>query len=148
MKHVNLIRPCVGISSPRMLFDHQIASNLQKDANGNDIAYFTTRNTPKRAEELLNGGSVYWIIKGKIAMRQKIVNIETHLDETNRKYCVISKSPQIIITAPHPYRAMQGWRYLEAEKTPKDLHVFDPDNLSDNDIDPQMAAELSQLGLL
>ena len=148
MKHVNLIRPCVGIDSPRMLFDRQIAGDMQKDANGNDVAYFTTRNTPKRSEELLNGGSIYWIIKGKISMRQKIVNIETHLDETNRKYCIIYKSPEIIITAPHPHRAMQGWRYLEAEKAPKDLHVFDLDNFGDNDIDPQMAAALSELGLL
>ncbi len=146
--HVNLLRPCVGIDSPRALYENQIASRQIMGADHNRYNYFTTRNTPKRANEILNGGSVYWIVKGAIIMRQTIVDIETLVDDNNKKYCLITKDPEIMLVKPMPYRAMQGWRYLEAEKAPDDLYPFDPDQPPEDEVDPKMAKELAELGLL
>lgn len=146
--HVNLLRPCVGIDSPRALYENQIASRQIMGADHNRYNYFTTRNTPKRANEILNGGSVYWIVKGAIIMRQTIVDIETLVDNNNKKYCLITKDPEIMLVKPMPYRAMQGWRYLESEKAPDDLYPFDPDQTPEDEVDPKMAKELAELGLL
>lgn len=142
------MRPCVGIHSPQELYDHQIEHRGVVDETGRKLNYFTTRNTPKRANEILNGGSVYWIIKGAIVMRQTILNIETLLDDNGKKYCRIVKDPEIMLVAPKPQRAMQGWRYLPAEQSPPDLHPLDPDNQNDDEIDEKMAKELAELGLL
>jgi len=142
------MRPCVGIDSPRALYDDQINSRQTIGGDGKYYNYFTTRNTPKRAYEILNGGSVFWIVKAKIVMRQTIVNIETHLDDNGKKYCLIIKDPEIMLVQPTPQRAMQGWRYLEAASSPKDLYPFDPDNEPDEHVDPQMAKDLAELGLL
>ncbi len=78
-----------------------------------------TRQTPKRAAELLEGGSLYWVIKGSIMVRQPIVKIET-LDSGTQP-CRIELHPELIETAPQPRRAFQGWRYLEAKDAPPDL---------------------------
>lgn len=147
--HVNIMRPCVGIHSPMELYDHQLAHRGIVDDNGRKLNYFTTRNTPKRANELLDGGSVYWIIKGAIVMRQTILDVETLLDDNGKKYCLITKDPEIILTTPKPQRAMQGWRYLEANQAPKDLYPLDPDAENEQDqLDEGMAKDLAELGLL
>jgi hypothetical protein len=146
--HVNLLRPCVGVDSPKMLYDIQCSSRTIKDEDGNPVTYFTTRNTPKRANEILNGGSVYWIVKGAIVMRQTIVNIETLYDDNERKFCCVSTSPEIMLVSPKPQRPMQGWRYLETDKAPDDLHPFGPNEVETETIDPKMAKELAELGLI
>lgn len=142
------MRPCVGIDSPKMLYEHRIANPMAHDEDGTPYTFLTTRNTPKRAKELMNGGSVYWITKAAIRMRQSIINVETLQDENNKKYCKIWMEPEIILVTPKPQRAMQGWRYLEPEKAPEDLYPFDPEHTPENEVDPQMAKELSDLGLL
>lgn len=81
-------------------------------------------------------------------MRQTILNIETLPDEAGRNHCKISTCPDIMLTVPEPRRAMQGWRYLETSQTPPDMHPLDPDDTSQDDIDPKMAKELAALGLL
>ncbi len=147
--HVNIMRPCVGIHSPRELYDNQIHSRMIEGTDHNRYNYFTTRNTPKRKAEILDGGSVYWIIKGAIVMRQTIIDIETLVDDNGKKFCMITKDPEIMLVQPKPQRAMQGWRYLEAEQSPPDLYPFDPeadDNASK--LDEKMAEELAELGLL
>lgn len=118
--------------------------------NGQEVNFFDTRNTPKRKEEILNGGSVYWIVKGAIIMRQTIVDILTLEDEqSGKKFCRVIKSPEIMLVEHTPHRAMQGWRYFDAEKQPRDLHPFDPNgNAQQDQIDPQMAKDLAELGLL
>ena len=147
--HVNIMRPCVGIHSPRELYDNQLHSRITEGQYRNRYNYFTTRNTPKRAAEILDGGSVYWIIKGAIIMRQTIIDIETLADDNGKKFCMIVKDPEIMLVQPKPQRAMQGWRYLDPEQSPPDLYPFDPE-ADDNThtLDEKMAKELSELGLL
>jgi len=81
-------------------------------------------------------------------MRQTITDIETLVDDNNKKFCLVTKDPEIMLVKPMPYRAMQGWRYLEKEKAPEDLYPYDPDHNPEDEVDPKMAKELAELGLL
>lgn len=146
--HVNLIRPCVGIEHPKMLYEHQQTYRHYLGQDNQRYTFFTTRNTPRRKDEILNGGSVYWITKGKILMRQRIIDIETLQDEEGKNYCRISTDPDIMLTVPMLHRAMQGWRYFPPEKAPQDLRPFDPEEVEPEDIDPQLSEELRAAGLI
>lgn len=79
-----------------------------------------TRQTPKRAEEILDGGSLYWVIKGTVLVRMPITEIET-IGQKGQARCIIRLSPNPVMTAPMPRRAFQGWRYLTAADAPPDL---------------------------
>ncbi len=145
--HINLIRPCVGVDSPETLHEIQQTSRLLYKEDGTPYTYFTTRNSPKRRDELINGGSIYWITKGAIRMRQRIIDIETLEDENNKKYCLISLDPEIMLTVPEARRAMQGWRYLPPEQSPADLHPLGEDS-NETAPSPDMAQKLAEAGLL
>ncbi|MGY4159874.1 hypothetical protein ACVINW_005716 [Bradyrhizobium sp. USDA 4461] len=71
-----------------------------------------TRMTPKREEELLAGGSLYWVIRGEIAAREKIIAIEPFRDKDGIGRCRIVMQPKVIAVSPRPTRPFQGWRYL------------------------------------
>jgi hypothetical protein len=88
--------------------------------NGQLMAH-TTRMTPKRSKEILDGGSLYWVIKRVIQARQRIVELEDFVDSDGIKRCHIWLDPEIIPTAPAPKRPFQGWRYLKPEHAPADL---------------------------
>ena len=87
-----------------------------------------TRQTPKRAEEILDGGSLFWVFKGQILVRQLVIGIETLADGA-RKRCEIHLADALIPTAPQPRRAFQGWRYFETKDVPPDLPDGDTANL-------------------
>ena len=100
-----------------------------------------TRNTPKRAEELLEAGSLYRIFKGAILCRQRILGVETH-GEGKAKRCQIVLDPQVIRVAPTPRRPFQGWRYLTLEDAPPDLGAA-----ADQDAIPtELALKLREMG--
>ena len=71
-----------------------------------------TRMTPKRGDELLAGGSLYWVIRGEIAAREKIIAIEPFRDKDGIGRCRLVMQPKVIAVSPRPMRAFQGWRYL------------------------------------
>ncbi|HTK36312.1 MAG TPA: DUF1489 domain-containing protein [Caulobacteraceae bacterium] len=100
-----------------------------------------TRQTPKRADELVDGGSIYRVIKGVIQCRQRILRIET-VGEGQAARCHIVVSPEIIRTAPAPRRPFQGWRYLEPKDAPQDLHGEGGDDA----IPTELALKLRELG--
>ncbi|CAM3654555.1 DUF1489 domain-containing protein [Litorimonas haliclonae] len=79
-----------------------------------------TRMTPKRKDELLDGGSLYWVIKGIIQCRNKIVGFE-ETTKNGHRACAIVMDPNLIPVVPTPRRAFQGWRYLQAGDAPDDL---------------------------
>lgn len=79
-----------------------------------------TRMTPKRIDEVLDGGSLYRVFKGQVLCRQKILAIDT-VGEGATKRCEVTVDPPIIRVVPQPRRAFQGWRYLPAEDAPADL---------------------------
>ncbi len=80
-----------------------------------------TRMAPKRDEELLAGGSLYWVIRGEIAAREKIVAIEPFRDRDGIGRCRLVMQPKVIAVSPRPMRAFQGWRYFEESVAPPDL---------------------------
>lgn len=112
----------VGIDSIdhlRTVHHHRIAERI---ANGGEAyGYHVTRNFPKRAEELLDGGSLYWVIRGKISARQTIVRLDPVVDDRDRPACRIVLEKQHIMVEPRSFRAFQGWRYFKAADAPTDL---------------------------
>ncbi|MGJ5207912.1 DUF1489 family protein [Bradyrhizobium sp. HKCCYLR20261] len=80
-----------------------------------------TRMTPKRVEDILGGGSLYWVIRGEVAAREKIIGIEPFRDSDGIGRCRIIMQPKVIAVSPRPMRPFQGWRYLTAEDAPADL---------------------------
>ena len=80
-----------------------------------------TRMTPKRDEELLAGGSLYWVIRGEIAAREKIIAIEPFRDRDGIGRCRLVMQPKVVAVLPRPMRAFQGWRYFTEDAAPPDL---------------------------
>jgi hypothetical protein len=80
-----------------------------------------TRMTPKRDEEILAGGSLYWVIRGEIAAREKIIAIEPFRDRDGIGRCRLVMQPKVVAVMPRPMRAFQGWRYFAAGDVPPDL---------------------------
>ena len=103
-----------------------------------------TRNWPKRADELLDGGSMFWIIKGQMVVRQPIANLIEVKREDGRPACGIVLHPELIPVWPRRARIFQGWRYLETEDSPEDL----PQTEDAAPMPAELAAELRELGLL
>lgn len=142
---LNLIKLAVGIEDAGHLATVQERRLADSLAAGHGPRLFhVTRNVPRRAAELLDGGSIYWVIKGRIRVRQRLLDIEQDTDDEGRRYCRLMLDPERVETRPWPHRAIQGWRYLPAEAAPPDL--VRPE--SDSRLPPDMAAELRDLGLL
>ena len=102
-----------------------------------------TRNRPRRAGEILDGGSIYWIIKGVMSARQNIIDLAEVQRADGRVSCGLVLSPNLVATVPTKMRIFQGWRYLETEDAPADL--TDP---VDESMPPALVAELRDLGVL
>ena len=83
--------------------------------------YHHTRMVPKRGDELAEGGSIFWVIKGLIQVRQEIVAVTQITDRGGRKACELVFDPEIVAVEPTPKRPFQGWRYLKPEDAPADL---------------------------
>jgi hypothetical protein len=131
---LHLIKLCVGIDSVADLR----AWRAHRAAQGHR-SVAPTRQTPKRAAELLDGGSLYWVIKGQVLVRQAIDEIVT--EEGGPQPCRIYLKPDLIETAPQPRRAFQGWRYLEAGDAPPDLAVA-----GEEAVPQDLARQLRELG--
>jgi len=100
-----------------------------------------TRQTPKRADELLDGGSIYWVIKGWICARQKLLELRP-VTRGGIPHCGLVCDRELIRVAPRPRRAFQGWRYLEPKDAPPDLLK------GSDDMPDEMLRELAALGLM
>lgn len=107
------------------------------------ILMHVTRSRPRRADEILDGGSIYWIIKGVMIARQKIIDLAEVQRADGRPACGLVLSPDLVATNPKKMRIFQGWRYLEAEDVPADLTES-----ADESMPPALAAELRALGIL
>ncbi|HEY4266049.1 MAG TPA: DUF1489 domain-containing protein [Micropepsaceae bacterium] len=139
---VHLIKLCVGADSIEDLADWQkkrSAERTKKNENG-DILHIT-RMTPKRGDELLKGGSLYWVIKGQIAVRQKLLALKPVVRE-GVPHCALVLDRSLVPTVRRTHRAFQGWRYFDPKDAPRDLKA------SDKSIPEGLRAELTQLGLL
>jgi len=105
-----------------------------------------TRMTPKRIDEILAGGSLYWVIRGEIAAREKIIAIEPFRDKDGIGRCRLIMQPKVIAVSPRPMRPFQGWRYLRADAAPVDLGKAAAGTIAA--MPEPMRRELRDLGLL
>lgn len=134
---LHLLKLSVGTHS----IEEKEAFVRMRVANGG-APFHITRMVPKRVGELLDGGSLYWVIKGNVQARQAIERIEPFFDDENIRRCRIILSPMVTRTVWQPKRPFQGWRYLTAQDTPRDL------NEGEAGLPARLNAELSELGLL
>jgi hypothetical protein len=104
-----------------------------------------TRMTPKRVEEILDGGSLYWVIKGEIAAREKIIAIEPFRDKDGIGRCRLVMQPKVIPVMQRPMRPFQGWRYFDPKDAPADLGSA---GAGVADLPEPLRRELRDLGLL
>ena len=140
---LNLIKLCVGAESLEALQIWGKQRLIDRAKAGEEVCLFhTTRMHPKRAEELLDGGSLYWVIKGNIQARQRLTELRSIVDSEGIRRCKLILDNEIVPTEWQPRRAFQGWRYLPVDEAPQDL---DSANLS---LPGHLRAELAELGLL
>ncbi len=141
---LHLIKLAVGVDDIAHMKVVQSARRKQRRQSPRSPHWVYTRNTPKRSEELLAGGSLYWVVRGVIRCRQELVGFEQDFDrEEARKYCRIKVRRTLVPTTPQACKAFQGWRYLDPKGAPPDLSHGDT-----SDMPAEMAAELKRLGLL
>jgi hypothetical protein len=114
---IHLIKLCVGAET---LEDLEAWQTRQMKTLPNPVHH--TRMSPKRAEEVLAGGSIYWVIRNRICVRQRIVDIRTGPDETGRSMCELVFDPELIPVTPRPKKPFQGWRYFKTGDAPPDLN--------------------------
>lgn len=105
--------------------------------------FHTTRMVPKRVDELLDGGSLYWVIKGNVQCRQRLLDVRPFTDVDGINRCHLVLEPKIIPTQWQPRRAFQGWRYLTTAEAP-----LDEASGKAASVPPELRNELAALGLL
>lgn len=143
---LHLIKLCVGVDSIRELDEWIKERMAQKKKKKEAIEHIhTTRMMPTQKEALLDGGSLYWVIKGVISARQKLIDLRPFTDKEGIKRCRIVMEPKLVPVLPKPRSAFQGWRYLKANEAPADLAKGAKGAAA---IPEEMRRELHELGLL
>lgn len=143
---LHLIKLCVGVETIGELEDWIVERRRRAGGNRADGRHVhITRMMPKRAEPLLDGGSLYWVIKGQLSCRQALRGIESFTDGEGIGRCRLVLEPKVVPVLPRPYRPFQGWRYLEDDDAPADLGAG-ADAITA--LPEEMRRELVALGLL
>jgi hypothetical protein len=144
---LHLIKLSVGADSVKDLKEW-VAERIKAAKNKGQPPHHihVTRMTPKRVDELLAGGSIYWVIRGEIAAREKLIAIEPFRDKDGIGRCRLVMQPKIIPVSPRPMRPFQGWRYFEADAAPPDLTRSAASGVAA--MPEPMRRELRDLGLL
>lgn len=139
---IHLIKLSVGSDSVDEIEDWQRFRSKQR-INGQ--YYHLTRMWPKREDELLNGGSIYWVVKGLVQVRQRILGLEEIIGDDGIRRCAILLDPDLVRTTTAPKRPFQGWRYLKPEDAPADLGTA---RANDDALPPELAGALAEIGVL
>jgi len=141
---LHLIKLCVGIDTVEDLEAYRIQRSKEQSARGVPIqSVHVTRMFPKQAERLLDGGSLYWVIKRVVQCRQRILSLDEIVGEDGIRRCAIVMDPEIVRTSPATRRPFQGWRYLKAEEAPMD--ISDPAAGGEN-LPPDLRRKLIEIG--
>ncbi len=138
---INLVKLSVGTEDVAGLAAWQQTRRAQA-ADG--LPQHVTRMWPKRAEEILDGGSIFWVIKGVILCRQRIVRLDERVGADGIRRCAIVSDPDLIRVEATPKRAFQGWRYLQPSDAPTDL----PDGAqAEEALPPELSKALAAIGV-
>ncbi len=143
---LHLIKLCVGCDSVKDLEDWIREKLKQRKKSRQPREHIhTTRMMPKRVDDLLGGGSLFWVIRGQLMCRQKLIDVRSFVDKEGVGRCRLVLEPKVVPVQPRPWRAFQGWRYLEAKDAPRDLDRAAP---GARDMPETLRRELRDLGLL
>ena len=143
---LHLIKLCVGCDSVKDLREWIREKLAEKKKRKQPLEHIhTTRMVPKRAEELIDGGSLFWVIRGEVLCRQRLIDVRPFVDKDGIGRCRLVMEPKVVLTQPRPYRAFQGWRYLAVKDAPKDLDRAAPGAAK---MPEGLRRELRGLGLL
>lgn len=143
---LHLIKLCVGAHSVRELKGWIRQRRADQRARGAKPEHIhRTRMMPRRAAELLDGGSLYWVIRGEIACRQRIRELRRFRDRDGVGRCALVLDAKVVLVVPRAYRPFQGWRYLDHAAAPRDLDAAAP---GASDMPEQLRRELAELGLM
>jgi len=142
---VHLLKLAVGSASVAELEEWvALQAEAARAAGMEPAARITTRMAPKRADEVLDGGSLYWVVKGVVAARQRVLSIEPFKDGEGTGRIRILLAPSVVSVRPRPCRPFQGWRYLRPQDAPADLSS----DARADDMPPGMRRELAELCLI
>ena len=137
---LNILKLCVGAISVEDLTDWHHAHRHSWPPG---TTAHVTRMWPKREDELLDAGSLYWVIKGTILARQRLLRLEERIGHDGIRRCALILDAEVIRTEPAPRRPFQGWRYLDPEASPRDLTT----RSTDDTLPPELARALAEIGL-
>ena len=135
---LSILKLCVGIDDVDQLRAVQ-ARRLREEGTLRHV----TRHRPRRAEEIAGVGSLYWVIRGYVQVRQVIVDIET-IRHDEGKRCAFVLDPLLVLTEHQPRRPHQGWRYLDAADAPPDLASANA--MGPADLPAPLARTLKEIG--
>jgi hypothetical protein len=143
---VHLVKLCVGVDTVEELHEWQFShlKALRKARKPAEHCH-RTMQTPKRRNEILDGGSLYWVIKGLILVRQRVLDLRADLKDDGTACCGIVLDPKLVATRPQARRPFQGWRYLDPADVPPDLRAYAP---SRRQPPPGMREDLRELRLI
>ena len=143
---LHLIKLCVGCDTITDLEDWIEENRSHFRRLGRDYEQtHTTRMVPKRMDELLAGGSLFWVIRGQVACRQTLLGVRPFTDGDGIGRCRLVLEPVVVPVEPRPYRPFQGWRYLALKDAPRDI---DPKAGDLARMPEDMRRQLAELGLL
>lgn len=142
MAKLHLIKLSVGSDSIESLITWQ-SSNRAKGADG--LPRHITRMWPKRAAELLDGGSIYWVVQGLVQCRQRLLRFDEVTGSDGIRRCAFALDPEIIRTTTAQKRPFQGWRYLKPGDAPADLPSS---RQSEDSLPPDLSAALADIGVI
>jgi hypothetical protein len=138
---LHILKLCVGAASVQDLIDWQ-ATHPSPFPTGE--RRHVTRMWPKRQAEVLDGGSLYWVVRGAVLCRQRILRLDEVTGDDGIRRCGIVMDPTVIRTEPALRRPFQGWRYLDPSEAPRDLAAPRP---GDDALPPGMAEALAEFGV-
>lgn len=143
---LNLIKLCVGCDSVQELelwIEERLKGRRKRGLSREHM--HRTRMVPKRADELRDGGSLYWVIRGEVLCRQRLIDVRPFVDKGGIRRCHLVLEPKLVLVEPRPWRAFQGWRYLASKDSPRDLDRVAP---GAKQMPEALRRELRELGLL
>ncbi len=145
---LHLIKLCVGCDSIEDLASWQAERLKQrrKDGEKKPRLFHRTFQTPKRRDELLAGGSLYWVIKGLVQVRQPLLDLTEGTKEDGTPCCMLVLKNELVAVRPAPRRAFQGWRYLDPDEAPEDLNGRSKAGITA--MPPKLRKQLAELGLI
>lgn len=139
--HIHLLKLCVGADRVE---DLETWQESRRATLPEGLPRHVTRMWPRREAELLNGGSLYWVFKGQILARQRVLRLDEALGQDGITRCALVLDPEIHRTESVPKRPFQGWRYLKPEDAPRDLPAS---RQSGEALPPGLAAALAEIGV-